>query len=126
MRDVGTLVWVVLVFIGVVSSMVSTIRKKGEAQAPGQARFTTPPARPTSPLAAPPQVAPPSSGPRPRPPAPPAPTARIEPKAPSEHPATAPARKYGLFARKGELVRAVIAMEVLGKPRGLSDEHFPR
>ena len=52
--------------------------------------------------------------------------ARAEPQAAGDHTAETASRKGRLFARRGALVRAVIAMEVLGKPRGLSDEHFPR
>jgi hypothetical protein len=125
-RDLGTLVWVVLVFVGVVSSMVSTIRK--QAQAPGSAGRPQPPrtlgalryAAPLRPAAAPQPVVPP-----PVPPPPPT-AARPEPRPPVHPPDEPRAKRAQFFAGKGQLVRAVIAAEVLGKPRGLNDEHFPR
>ena len=122
MRDLGTLVWVVLVFVGVVSSMISTIRKQARAQRPAarpappgaSLRFVVPPPSPAAPqVAPPPQVqAKPTLQPEPRPPVHPADDAR--------------AKRGPFFAGKGQLARAVIAAEVLGKPRGLRDEHFPR
>jgi len=38
----------------------------------------------------------------------------------------APPQRPRLFEGRGDLVRAVIAAEVLGKPRALSDEPFLR
>ncbi|HEY6327334.1 MAG TPA: hypothetical protein VIW73_12560 [Candidatus Cybelea sp.] len=112
MRDLGTLVWVVLVFVGVVSSMISTIRKQAQARSPG---------RPPPPRAAAPQPIPPPPVPPPKPP-----PARPQP-VPPLHPGEEPrAKRAPLFAGKGQLVRAVIGAEVLGKPRGLRDEHFVR
>lgn len=126
MRDLGTLVWVVLVFVGVVSSMVSTIRKQAQAQRP--AAGSAPPREPRRVrfvVPAPPTAAPQSVAPSPVAPAKP-PPARPEPR-PLVHPAEEPrAKRAPFFAGKGQLVRAVIAAEVLGKPRGLRDEHFPR
>ncbi len=117
MRDLGTLVWVVLVFIGVVSSMVSTIRK--QAQRPQR-----PPGRPQPPRHLP-SIPPPVPLPQPAPAPKRPPAARPEPL--PLHPAEEPrARRASPFAGKAQLVRAVIAAEVLGKPRGLRDEHFPR
>jgi hypothetical protein len=45
---------------------------------------------------------------------------------PAPHPAAAPvaAKRPGFFGSGPELVRAVIAAEVLGKPRALRDEYY--
>ncbi|MFY9739062.1 MAG: hypothetical protein WAK11_08395, partial [Candidatus Cybelea sp.] len=64
--------------------------------------------------------APPPRPPQPRPAPPPAATPRSEP------PAALPAhraRQPSFFGTGPALVRAVIAAEVLGKPRGLHDEY---
>ena len=152
MHDVGTFVWVVLVVIGVVSSIVSNARKRG-APVPGvQPR---PPVQPpqrqaqqaASPsLAAPlppgltladlaqaaraaasaPQPAAPQPAPVPRP-------VRIRPPATSPQPLPGaehtldvfrPARRRGphMFQGRGALVRAVVGAEILGKPLALRDD----
>jgi hypothetical protein len=124
MRDVATLVWVVLLVIGVISSMVASVRRRMNALPPRSApsapagvppaqapqpqaqtrqqvvvqQMRQVPVRPTAP-AAPPTSAPPSAG------------------------ARAPSRRR-LFPGRQGLVRAVIAAEVLGKPRALRDEYF--
>ncbi len=117
MREIGTLVWVVLIIIGVVSSMISTIRKQAQAQGPpGRPQPQRTPPRPQS------RVAPPS--PAVTQPAPPPP--RAQPRPPVHAVEEPRAKRKPLFAGKGSLVRAVIAAEVLGKPRGLGDEHFLR
>ena len=132
MRDLGTLVWVVLVFVGVVSSMISTIRKQAQAQRPSRSQALSYPgtvryAAPPRPAAAPRPTAVPEPVPPPPVPPPPAPlAARLEPRPPIHPPEEARAKRVPLFAGRGRLVRAVIAAEVLGKPRGLRDEHFPR
>jgi hypothetical protein len=120
MRDVGTLVWVVLVIIGVVGSMISSIRKQVQGQTAAQSRFRPMPAQmlPTSPQG----TSPPRQAPQPLQPqvvkrAPPAP--------PPAFPVPRPVRRR-FFAHKDQLIRGVIAAELLGKPRGLSDEPFPR
>ena len=123
MRDIGTVVWVVLVVIGVVSSMISSIRKqaqqRGTATEPQRrARYVVArmPNAPAQTAAAPPQPA--QAAPPPKP--------RAAPARPEVHAEAPRSRAPWIFAGKGQLVRAVIAAELLGKPRGLSDEHFPR
>jgi len=124
-RDIGTLVWVVLVFIGVIGSMVSSVRKQVQAQqGPRAVR------RPPSPQLAPPPPLPPvSAAPVPQASARPhtaGSRARVASTLAAElvHPAPHAARRR-LFAHKGDLVRGIIAAEVLGKPRALRDEDFP-
>jgi hypothetical protein len=124
MRDVGILVWVGLLVIGVIGSMVSSARRQaaGGAQAP---RPQVPPApgaaaqqRLVAALQA--RVVAPASVPRP-PQARPAPPRPVS--APRAEPPAAPAPHSAFFGTGPELVRAVIAAEVLGKPRGLYDEY---
>jgi hypothetical protein len=123
MRDVATLVWVVLLVIGVVSSMVASARRRMNALPPRGA----PPAPPGAPRA---------QGPQPQaqlrqelvaqmrqiPVRPAAPTAPPTSPPPSVT-ARAPSRRR-LFPGRQGLVGAVIAAEVLGKPRALRDEYF--
>jgi hypothetical protein len=127
-RDVGILVWVGLLMIGVVGSMISSLRRQIQAQAEREQRPR--PVRPQSAAQparfrldpAPKRVSPTVVPPR-------APSASPSPAAPpAELPgATHAVRvKHRLFAGRGEIVRAVIAAEILGKPRGLNDEYFPR
>jgi hypothetical protein len=171
MRDVGILIWVVFLIVGVVGSMVSSARRQvasrqaPRGQAPQGARATsfvapvtkgdtassarsallrqlsesqpldsaqgdsgaarqrlvqTLLAQVQAPAAAPPPPAPaPPVPPRPPPPRP-APVPRNEPPAAPEAPKPRPRSP---FATGPELVRSVIAAEVLGKPRGLHDEY---
>lgn len=126
MREVGTLVWVVLLVIGVIGSMVSSVRRQAAAgaQAP---RPQAPPAtaaaaqqRLVQALQARAQA--PASSSRPPPPRPTPPRPASAPH--GEPPAAAhKARQRSFFGSRPELVRAVIAAEVLGKPRGLHDEY---
>jgi hypothetical protein len=129
MRDIGTLVWVVLVFIGVIGSMISSARKQAQAQqAPGARAIRRPPPQQFAPQApAPP--APVQPAPQPRV------IARVAPAPTKAPPVLAqahleaehhPARRRRLFANRSDLVRGIIAAEVLGKPRGLRGEDFPR
>ncbi|MBV8529982.1 MAG: hypothetical protein JO104_01575 [Candidatus Eremiobacteraeota bacterium] len=108
MRDVGILVWVLFLIVGVVGSMVSSLRR---AQ---QRALASAVQRPAS-SAAPPAPAPP----RRAAPAAPRPLAVAQEH---PHPGQLTTRRR-LFANKPEIVRAVIAAEVLGKPRGLTDEY---
>ncbi len=187
MRDVGILIWVVFLIVGVVGSMVSSARRQvaaraesksapvppqwqpSQGQPPPQGQPSPQGARVTSfvvpvtqggtassarsallrqlsesqgqgdsaarqrlvqtllaqvqgqaPAAAPPPPAPaPPAPPRPPPPKP-APALRAEPAGAPEAPRL---RQRSLFGTGPELVRAVIAAEVLGKPRGLNDEY---
>jgi hypothetical protein len=132
MRDVGIFVWVVLLMIGVGGSMVSSMRKQLAAAQPRQPGVTRPPGPPRRPAPAAPSQRPaaaPQSPPvqqaRPQPPrqaAKPAPAAR--PPAPEAAPEAKPARlaPAAFLRNRSDLVRAVIAAEVLGKPRALRDE----
>jgi hypothetical protein len=147
-RDVGILIWVGLLVIGVVGSMISSMRRQRQAQANGR----VPPRRPVPPIG-PSQTTPlqavtpgtlrwvdrsavtPSGGPRFAPQAAPAAAREVRKPSPVMHvpvpprPAADHQRTHqGLIARrrlfgsKREIVRAVIAAEVLGKPRALRDE----
>ena len=116
--DVGTLIWIVAVVIGVVSSMV---KKKRQAPAATRAPAVTmsmpasPPAVqvPVAPaVAAPPIVV---ASPKPRVKAPKAPAAPMPP------PAHGTPVFRGMFER-GALVRAVVAAEVLGPPKALQEQ----
>jgi len=120
MRDVSLLVWVGLLMIGVVGSMVSSLRRQGapsqfreqarayleqarlqagkEPPAQGQPQPTPvvaqPPRAPRAPVAAPPSLTP-----------------------------ELPPRRRGLFRNKRDVVRGIIAAEVFGKPRAFGDEY---
>lgn len=159
MRDVGILVWVVFLVIGVIGSMVSSMRRQLAAGA--QARPQQAPPGQIPPQWKPPQTAssaptaqqrlldelqaqgrlgalPPAqqrfvqalwgsqplrqSAPQPVP-APPAPTTKVEPPPLESHRTEPPHRPMPRFWRGPALVRAVIAAEVLGKPRALGSEY---
>lgn len=132
MRDVGILVWVGFLVIGVIGSMVSSARRQAAAGAQGRGP-QPPPAtaaaaqqRLLQALQARAQVqAPaPTSSPRPPQPRPAPPRPASGPR--SEAAAAPPVRRVrqrSFFGSGPELVRAVIAAEVLGKPRGLNDEY---
>jgi hypothetical protein len=174
MRDIGTLIWVVVVILGIISSMRSSMRRQRQASQQSQA----PPAQPNAPAPAQPTVQrvvltnadarqrlleilqqealasgrqPPPAvvralnasqpGPPPAQPPPPQPVQAVPPPVraqpspmpaqpqprPSEpRPHEEPRRSRDLPLFRGQAaVRAIIAAEVLGKPRGLSDEyHF--
>jgi hypothetical protein len=133
MRDLGILVWVVFLIVGVVGSMVSSARRQ---MAAGAEAKPTPLPPQWKPAQRPPQATIVRSnvilsgveGPVPQPraaplrPAPraPAPAPPREPSTPHE---ARRARARPIFGTGPELVRAVIAAEVLGKPRGLNDEY---
>lgn len=138
MRDVGILIWVVLLIVGVVGSMISSLRRQTQVPVPRQApqRRQAPPEQqavssiPTwidrlsvasaSPVVPQPVPQPAPSVPKPRPvarvPAP----ARAVIQHPPSHPVLSARRR--LFGTKREIVRAVIASEVLGKPLAFRDE----
>ena len=127
MHDVGTFVWVVLVVIGVVSSIVSNARRRGsvspirdaQPQAIRIGRVSGQPAvgRPVAnaaPVSAP--AAPVTKVRRPSPP-------RVAPQSEQGLEAFHPVHRRAprLFGGRGALARAVIAAEVLGKPLALRD-----
>ncbi len=145
MREIGVLVWVGLLIIGVIGSMVSSLRK--QAQAPSQGPRPAPRPQPppewlqqmvaqmppqarvvqvVRPQATPkPVAAAPVPVPPPRAPAVPHEPAASHPQAGSNVERGRPQITREIFARRN-IVQAVIAAEVLGKPRALSDEYFPR
>jgi hypothetical protein len=163
MRDVGILIWVVFLVIGVVGSMVSSARRQLAAKPPehrqlsfvvrqpsdsataevSAPRYTGEPhglvealqavqARAQAPARSPGLLSARPAAPRPvaaRPvaPRPVVPRAAPPRPAPRSEPPAAPeahrARRRSPFGSGSELVRAVIAAEVLGKPRGLNDEY---
>jgi soluble lytic murein transglycosylase-like protein len=125
-REIGAVVWVLLLVIGVVGSMVSSIRRQRGASAaapprPNPARipqsFASVQTVRVQPQAAPTRV--PQAAPAP-PPRPAAAARTVRPPA-ADLPARKPAAA-GRFGNRSDLVRAVIAAEVLGKPRALRDE----
>ncbi len=137
MRDVGILIWVGLLIVGVVGSMISSLRRQTQAPALRQAprrpqappvqeqevpsiptwidRVSLAPAAPVIPQPVP-QPAPPVPKPRAVAPAP--------PRAVTQHPPSRPVHvaRRRLLGTKRDIVRAVIALEVLGKPRAFRDE----
>ena len=136
MRDVGILIWVVFLVVGVLGSMVSSLRKAAQAQ--GQARPVRPgpaPARPAPqvqaglPDWARQVIATLPQPPAPRPRARPAPAssaqagAEARPLAGACRASPPDAGRRHFFGGRNELVRAVIAAEVLGKPRAFNDEY---
>jgi len=144
MRDVGVIIWVALLFIGVVGSMISSLRRQTPSrEAPSMPIERSQSVELPGPIELPPQlrrfaVAAP---PRPAPQRKPAPvTAPAVPSASSGVIPTLSERsesKWGganvvegrarhrLFSDRRDLVRAVIGAEVLGKPRALRDESTP-
>jgi hypothetical protein len=146
MREIGVLIWVIFLIFGVIGSMVSSIRKQSaagkEASVPPQWVPQTPqqprPPAPTplvlrfqspAPASAAPQrlPAPPQRPPAPRVPPTPRPQPQPPPSRPeSVHPAapTPAPRTLRLFGNPHELVRAIVAAEVLGKPRAFRDEQL--
>ena len=134
MRDLGLLVWVVLLIVGVVGSMSSRIRAQRSMQG-SQAPVRQRP-RPQSavtmrqpPQAIRPAPSQPLQAVSPTPSPPPRPAPAVQPRPESQKPMPGvpseprKARRM-LFADRREIVRAVIAAEVLGKPRALSDEYW--
>ena len=140
MREIGVLVWVVFIVIGVVANIASAARKQSQANAGKAPSRAAPPPQPVQMQQAgqtPAQVLAqrwaanwPAAAPAPRPQTPQAapvrqatPVRKPAPAAQAVRPhETARPRRRGLFADKPSVVRAVIAAEVLGKPRALRDE----
>ena len=133
MRELGIIIWVVFIVIGVFANIASAVRKQQQAASkppPGtpqpvrqpQVRMQTM-TWPASATAAPTPttVAPVSPASVRRPQAPPA---RVAPAGiPLAALHEAPARRSRPFFADGpSLVRGIIAAEVLGKPRALRDE----
>ena len=127
MHDVGTFVWVVLVVIGVISSIVSNARRRVSvspalAAQPQPVRAGVVSAQATA-------VRPvPVSAPVPAPAVqatqvrrPPPPRVAPQPELGLEAFQAARRRAPRFFAGRGTLVRAVIAAELLGKPLALRD-----
>ena len=134
--DVGTLVWVGIVIFGVISSMIKNARSAGipkpapRASVPQQVLASV---HGSAPPASAPAPAPPPEIPQPpvvvkaaaapaivrRAPVPPAPTIvpLLAPKL-DVH-GTEPLR--GMFGRRADLVRAIVAAQVLGPPKALQE-----
>jgi hypothetical protein len=128
-HDLGTLVWVILVVIGVISSMVKNARKmtRQPAGASPSARPAPPPVAAPPPVPAPrpvhaqafamPPVIPPNPVPAPSA----ASTTRREPQPIAVHAVgTSPIR--GMFEGPATLVRAIVAAEVLGPPKSMQEQ----
>jgi hypothetical protein len=127
-HDVGTFVWVVLVVIGVISSIVSNARRRVSVS---PAHAVQPQAVRTSAVSAQAMAARPVpvSAPVPAPAVqttqirrpPPPPRVAAQPELGLEAFQAARRRAPRFFAGRGTLVRAVIAAELLGKPLALRD-----
>ncbi|HVN68969.1 MAG TPA: hypothetical protein VMU38_04910 [Candidatus Binatia bacterium] len=129
MRDVGILIWVAFLIVGVAGSMVSSLRKQAQQGQRTQRPVAAEPPewlqRVVEQMAHEQPQGPPEAAARP--PAPPKPPPLPEHDArPHGVPARPQRGRHRLFAGRQAWVRAVIAAEVLGKPRGLSDEYSPR
>ncbi|HEX3368600.1 MAG TPA: hypothetical protein VHS56_03410 [Candidatus Cybelea sp.] len=152
MRDIGLFIWVGILILGVVSSISKSAKRQQQAAQQAQGRPAgagLPPPPPAAPAPAAQLIAPGSSPqqatllrvmqavaaqqglspapPRPERPAPkavPPPAAALRPPPPVHPPLDLPQQaKRRLFASQPELVRAVIAAEVLGKPKAFNDEY---
>jgi hypothetical protein len=119
MRDIGALLWVAIVAIGVISSVVSNARRQAARTPVPPRRFpqatVPPPPRPAARPAA--AYVDPDARPVPQG-APPAPADVFAHPAERAHP-----RRPHRFAGRTALMHAVVAAEVLGKPRALRDEY---
>jgi hypothetical protein len=127
MHDLGAIIWLAIVLIGVISSIRRNI-KRSRAQSVQQQPPPAPAPPPRSVLAGfamPPVDAPPPPRPvsTPRPVSPPKPAAPqpvfpvIEPRVPV---GTSPIR--GMFGGGATLVRAIVAAEVLGPPKAFQEQ----
>ncbi|HET9028968.1 MAG TPA: hypothetical protein VFN49_02235 [Candidatus Aquilonibacter sp.] len=115
--SIETGIWIVLVVIGVVSSLVSKSKKAVQPRRPKVSTIIVQAMPPTPPAAPEPVVVPPVIAPSQRvKAAAPAPVSR--PTASPTH-GTPPFR--GMFD-PGNLVRAMIAAEVLGPPKALQEQ----
>jgi len=128
MRDTFLLLWVGFLVVGVIGSIVSSIRKQTQhmnveqpaaRRMPPQRVILVPPPPPEAPKQ---QRVIPSATPS---------EARGSsrrtapaPELPHDFPAVRRPRRPQLFRDGKAIVQAVIAAEVLGKPRGLRDEYF--
>ena len=126
MRDVGFLIWIVLLFVGVIGSIVSSVRKQAQREG-SKIMAPRPQAAPAVrvPAAVAPSAPEARRGParvRPVPRPAPEPFAYLEAHVAGGHAGHSAVRR--LFGGRRDLVRAVIAAEVFGKPRGLADEYF--
>jgi len=122
-RDVGLFVWVVLLFVGVIGSMVSRVRSARQQSPPAPAPRRVSRTIVRIPAPPPPVQSPPPPRQAPPPPVAAPPTRRAQAPNVVDRVVQAPAaRRRPLFADRRDLVRAVIAAEVLGKPRALRDE----
>ena|SRR5579871_1397208 len=127
MRDTFVLLWVGFLIVGVIGSIVSSIRKQAQQQAqppqdPHRVRIQRIVLRPETVSTASPPSPRPSPPPPPVPPRPPAAARAPTVELAHDFPAT---RRSGhpVFGSRKAIVQAVIAAEVLGKPRGLRDEY---
>jgi hypothetical protein len=138
MRDTFLLLWVGFLVIGVIGSIVSSMRKQiAQQQAKGVSRRRMPPqwqpppgqlpewvqrltapAESAAPRVVTKAVAPKRSAPSAKPAAPATPPLTEFPAARAER------RAARIFGSRKAIVQAVIAAEVLGKPRALRDEYF--
>jgi hypothetical protein len=130
MHDIGTIVWLILVIIGVVSSIRQQMRRSQQPvqSAPAAAPTALPPDFVLPPVIAP--VPAPVPAPSPTPAAmPPIAARRARPQQPapaaataiSSVPVTGTSPIRGMFQR-GSLVRAIIAAEVLGAPKAQQEQ----
>jgi len=131
MHDIGALIWVLVILIGLVSSIRKNAQRARRAQRDGAPQAVQPP-RQAAPgrqqltMAVPP--APPPSQPATQ--APPPPLGRVVvtvPRPPVPLPLHTPARVgtspiRGMFGGSTTLVRAIVAAEVLGPPKASQEQ----
>ena len=141
MHDIGALIWVIVVVIGVISSIVQNARKAAATRSGGPARAavaaqqsrTPAPARmvavaPSFVAAQPPPVAPPVAPPAASFSAPEAPqmpgALRLPASFHLDYVERSRATGYiaGMFKDRKAFVRAIVAAEVLGKPKALQEQ----
>jgi hypothetical protein len=125
MNHIGDIVWLVIVLIGV----ISTLRKnaaKNRPKVPAPQRTIAPTAFAQTPVQTPPPIIVPAAlVVPPRAPAPPPPAA--QPEAPSVFPMSTvrpvgTGLVRGMFEGPATLVRAIVAAEVLGPPKSMQEQ----
>ncbi|HTC30101.1 MAG TPA: hypothetical protein VK702_05195 [Candidatus Acidoferrum sp.] len=131
MHDIGSIIWIAIVLIGVVSSIRKNMQRARAQRAPAPQQMAV--QRPAPPPPPPPVSAPryaatafamPPVDPPPRPVPPPPVAAAPAPAsfafAPAARIGTSPIR--GMFGGGATLIRAIVAAEVLGPPKAFQEQ----
>ena len=137
MHDIGTLIWVIVVVAAMISGIKKNVQRARETTGPAQPRRPAPPLLRASvsvpaamsasvgiPPAAPPAtlIAPPVAPPPIRPAAPrPAPVPDLFHAVGIQKPRSS-GLLGGIFEDKRSVLRAVVAAEILGKPKALQEQ----